>query len=102
MLLHIKDKAEFDKKVLSGRIIVDFFAVWCGPCSMLSPVLEKLAEEHPEIDVVKVDVDESPAIAASFDVSSIPTLLYYEDGKLIRKTMGYMPEPRLKAFANIN
>lgn len=101
MILHITNKDEFDKETKEGRVLVDFFATWCGPCTMLSPLVEKMAQEHNEIKVIKVDVDQAEEIAAAFNVYSIPTLVYFEDGKEVRQSVGYIPEPSLKKFANI-
>jgi thioredoxin 1 len=101
MLIHIEDKKGFDKEISEGKVLVDFFATWCGPCSMLSPLVEKLAEEHPELKVLKVDVDRVQEAAAAFDVYSIPTLIYFENGQPVRKTVGYIPEPGLKKFAGV-
>lgn len=76
-------EAEFDESVKSGKVVVDFWATWCGPCKMQGALLEqKLAPEHPEIEILKVNVDEQPALAARFEVMSIPTLLLYKDGEL--------------------
>jgi thioredoxin 1 len=102
MIIHVKDKAEFDKETKEGRILVDFFATWCGPCKMLSPLVEKLGNDHPEVKVIKIDVDEAEELAAAYNVYSIPTLVYFENGKAVRQSVGYIPEPSLKKFAGIN
>ena len=81
--------AEFDAAVASGISLVDFWATWCGPCKMQGALLEqKLVPEHPEIEVLKVNVDEQPALAARFEVMSIPTLLLYRDGELVDQVVG--------------
>lgn len=80
---------DYKKLVAQGTVLVDFFATWCGPCRMLAPELEKLCERNPNIDVVKVDVDEYPEIAADFNVSSIPFMVLYKDGKPVANTLGY-------------
>ena len=71
-----------------GIVIVDFYATWCGPCQMLSPVLHEVAEEHPEVKIVKVNVDENEDLAIKFNVMSIPTLIVYKDGKSVNRVMG--------------
>jgi thioredoxin 1 len=101
MLLHITDKSEFDKETKDGNVLVDFFATWCGPCTMLSPLVEKLSKEHPELKVIKIDVDQAEEIAATYSVYSIPTLIYFENGKALRQSVGYIPEASLKKFAGI-
>ena len=82
-------EAEFDEGMKSGKVVVDFWATWCGPCKMQGAILEqKLVPDHPEIEVLKVNVDEQPALAARFEVMSIPTLLLYKDGELVDQVVG--------------
>lgn len=100
MIIHVKDLNEFNEKVASGRVLVDFFATWCGPCKMLSPVLEDIDAkgEAGDLLIVKVDVDEAGEIAARFGVQSIPTLFLFENGKAVKSSLGYMPKPQLLNF----
>lgn len=98
MIKHVKTAAEFEEAIAKGEVLVDFWATWCGPCRMLAPVLEEVAAEHPELTIVKVDVDEAGDLAAKFGISSIPTLIRFQDGKIIDKTLGFMPKPKLLAF----
>lgn len=86
------NEADFQRDVLDakGTVLVDFWASWCGPCQMLAPVLEELAAKHPELSVVKVNVDENMALAAAFGVESIPTLLVLRDGQLVNKSIGFV------------
>ncbi len=88
MLIHSQD--EFEKEVLDyqGKVIVDFFATWCGPCMMQSPIVEEFEETHPEIKCVQVDTDECPGIAREFSVVSIPTLVAMENGEIVKKSIG--------------
>ena len=72
-------------------LLIDFFAAWCGPCRMLAPIIEEVAEEREDVVVGKVNVDEEPELAASFGVVSIPTLVVLKDGKIFNKAMGAMP-----------
>ncbi len=101
MEIEIKSAEQFQEETASGRVLVDFYATWCGPCKMLAPYVKKLANEHPEVKVLKVDVDEVEELARGFEVYSIPTLLYFEDGKVMRKSLGFIPEPKLLEFAGI-
>ena len=80
----------FQSEVLqgSGPILVDFWAPWCGPCRMVSPVLDTIAEETPSVKVCKVNVDEQPELAQTFKVMSIPTLAAFRDGKLTGTSVG--------------
>jgi len=98
MIKHVKTAAEFEEAIAKGEVLVDFWATWCGPCRMLAPVLEEVAAEHPELTIVKVDVDEAGDLAAKFGISSIPTLIRFQEGKIIDKTLGFMPKPKLLAF----
>jgi thioredoxin 1 len=101
MLTHIENKDAYLTAIKADKVLVDFFATWCGPCSMLAPLVEKLAQDNPDISVIKVDVDLAPEIASLYDVFSIPTLLYIEKGEVVRKSVGYIPEPSLKKFVGL-
>ena len=79
-------------------VFIDFYADWCGPCKMVSPIVDELAEERDDVKICKVNVDEAPEVAAMFGVQSIPTLVVMKDGKLAAATMGAMPKSELEAF----
>ena len=84
-------------------VIVDFWAVWCGPCRMLSPVLDEVEEEMPDkITVVKVNVDDADEIAMRYRIMSIPTLLFFKNGQVVDKTVGAMPKNVLIDKINAN
>ena len=100
MIEHINDQAQFNEFIKEGTVLVDFFATWCGPCKMLSPVIEQVANEHPELKVVKVDTDEAPGIAAKYGIQAIPTLFLLKDGKIVASQMGYMNKNQLENFIN--
>ena len=88
----------------SKLVIVDFWATWCGPCRMISPLLDELEEEMADqITVVKVNVDDADEIAAQYRIMSIPTLLFIKNGQIVDKTVGAMPKPALaeKIKANL-
>lgn len=92
MVLHL-NKESFDKVISeNAKVLVDFWAPWCGPCRMLGPVMEELAGEVTDAVVAKVNVDEEPELAARFNVESIPTVLVFANGKLANKSVGYAPK----------
>lgn len=98
---HVHTIAEFDEATKNGKVLVDFYAVWCGPCMRLAPFVEELADEHPEIEVVKVDVDELQEAAARYQITSIPTLLLFENGEIKKSQLGFMSKAQLERFAEV-
>ena len=92
-LIHFNETG-FDKALNSGAaMLVDFWATWCGPCQMLTPVMEELAEDYEGKDVIigKVDVDENLALAQRYGVMSVPTVIFFQDGKEVGRKIGAMP-----------
>lgn len=76
----------------SKTVLIDFFADWCGPCKMVSPIVDKIAEEHPEYIVGKVNIDDEPDLAESYGVMSIPTLVVLKGGEVVKKSVGVQPK----------
>ena len=91
----------FDAAISNGSVVVDFWASWCDPCKMQAPILDQFAEAHQEVSVCKVDVDAEPALAARYGIMSIPTLLYFKDGKLVNKTVGVQTLPQIAAAMGV-
>lgn len=87
-------KDNFDREVLHSEkpVLLDFYAVWCGPCRMVGPIIEEIARENGDIVVGKINVDEQPELASRFQVMSIPTLVVMKDGKLVSQALGARPK----------
>ena len=95
----IIDDASFEEKVLKAKtpVLVDFWAPWCRPCLMVSPILDELAEEYGEkITIARLDVDQSPQAAAKYSVMAIPTMLIFKDGQPVSNVVGFKPKEDLK------
>ncbi len=93
------EEAAFNEAVLQAKtpVLVDFWAPWCGPCRMVAPVVEELAEDYDgRVSFVKVNVDDSPRIATQYDVMSIPTLIVFKDGQPVDTIIGFRPKDELK------
>ncbi len=96
--------ANFENEVLNSDVpvVVDFWATWCGPCKMIAPHLEQLANTHAgELKIGKVNVDEEIQLASKFGISSIPTIMLFKDGKLVNTSVGYMNLSQLESFAGV-
>ncbi len=94
---------ELDALVETGeKVVCDFFAAWCGPCRMLSPVLEELSGEFEGVTFAKVDVDENGDLAASLKIFSIPDVFVFENGKVKAHNLGYLPKEQMRQFLKNN
>jgi len=95
-VLHIT-KETFEKEVLNSDkpVLLDFWASWCGPCRMIGPILDEIAEEREDIKVCKVNVDDEPELASQYQVVSIPTLLVIKDGQIVNQSLGAKPKAKI-------
>ncbi len=92
--------ATWEKEVLNdaGLVMIDFWAVWCGPCRMIAPTVEELAKEYAgKVKVVKLNTDENPEIASRYKIMGIPTLMFFKAGQKVDQIVGAVPKPQLKA-----
>ncbi len=100
-VLHI-NKNNFESEVINSdkNVLLDFWATWCGPCQMLGPIVEEIANEYPQYKICKIDVDEEAELAQAFGIVSIPTLIVFKDGKAVAKEVGYHSKEDLLLLLN--
>lgn len=102
-VINIVGKENLESEVKAGVSIVDFYADWCGPCKMLSPVLEELAEElSGKAKVIKVNVDQNQELAAEYKVQGVPTIVVMKDGEVVERAVGFQPKAGLINLVNKN
>ena len=93
-------KENFDKEVMQaeGTVLIDFWAAWCGPCRMIAPAVEKIAEERPDVKVCKVNIDDEQELAIKYGVMSIPTLMLVKNGEIVNTAVGLRPKEEIEAL----
>jgi thioredoxin 1 len=92
------NELEFKDAIKEGNVVVDCFAPWCGPCRMLAPIIDEVASELTDYTFYKLNVDDSQAIAEEYQIYSIPTILFFKDGKLEKKKIGLLNKEEIKAM----
>ncbi len=94
------NKNNFQEEVLNSDkpVLLDFWASWCGPCRMVSPIIDEIAQERPDIKVGKVNVDEQPELASQFRIMSIPAIMVIKDGKIVNQAIGARPKSQILAL----
>lgn len=97
-ILKINSVDEFNQKKAAGKVLVDFYADWCGPCKMMEPIIEQVANENSDLTILEVNVDEQQDLATEFEIMSIPTLILFKDGKMVNKAIGLQPKQKLTQF----
>lgn len=97
-MTYLDQEPDFDKLINEDLVLVDFYANWCGPCQLLSPNLEKVAEKHKSLKILKVDVDKFPNLARKCGIMSIPAIKVYRKGKLTKETVGYQELEELETL----
>ena len=99
MIINI-NKGNFDAEVMNSDkpVLIDFWAEWCGPCRMMAPVVDEIAEENPQYLVGKINVDEQPELASALGVSTIPTLVVMKEGKIVNTSIGARPKAQILAL----
>lgn len=100
MLIHLEKNQDFKSLIKEGVTLVDFYATWCGPCKMLAPQLEQLAEKRQDINIIKIDVDQHEELAAEFNIRVVPTLILFKDGANINVSSGFKTAAALENLVN--
>ena len=98
MSVVIINKDNFENEIMNSEktVLLDFWAGWCGPCKMISPIIDEIAKEHPEIKVAKINVDEQPEIANSFDIMNIPSLFVLKNGEITNRSAGVKSKAQIE------
>ncbi len=100
-IIHATEE-NFYEKFKEGKVLVDFFAEWCGPCKMIAPILEQIAAERNDVTIIKVNVDEVESAARTYNIMSIPAILFFDNGVLKDTTNGFQSKDMLMAFIDKN
>lgn len=92
------NKSNFEKLIKEGKVLVDFNAEWCGPCKMLKPVIEEIAQERSNIKIISINIDDEEELADRYNVMSIPCLVLFENGEEVKRSVGFKPKSEVESF----
>ncbi len=93
-------KENLIEEIKQGLTLVDFYAVWCGPCKMMHPIIEEIHTSYPDLKIIKVNVDEHEELARNYGIMSIPTLILFQNGNIVEKNIGLTPKEQLEKWLN--
>ena len=96
------ENENFNEEIKNDLVLVDFYATWCGPCKMMHPVIEKIANDYSNLKIIKIDVDKHDDIARQYGVMSIPTLILFKDSEIVEKNIGFTPQEILTTWIEKN
>ncbi len=99
MIVHTTEE-KFNEEIKSGKVLVDFYADWCGPCQMLGPILEEVAAEQSDVKIVKLNVDNAQSIAGQYRVMSIPTMILFNEGEVVDQKVGVVAKADILTWIN--
>ncbi len=97
-MIHLENEKEFNNLIEDEKVLVDFYATWCGPCQLISPIIEEVAKENENIKVLKIDVDKFPELSRKYGIMSIPTLMVFSKGKEVKKHIGYLEKEGIESL----
>lgn len=97
-MIHLENEKEFNNLIEDEKVLVDFYATWCGPCQLISPIIEEVAKENENIKVIKIDVDKFPELSRKCGIMSIPTLMVFSKGKEVKKHIGYLEKEGIESL----
>lgn len=97
-MIYLENEEKFNEIIKEKKVLVDFYATWCGPCNLISPHIEEIANENENLKVIKVDVDKFTNLSKKYGVMSIPTLIVFEEGKEVNKHIGYLEKKDIEAL----
>ena len=97
-MIHLENEKEFNNLIEDEKVLVDFYATWCGPCQLISPIVEEVAKENENIKVIKIDVDKFPELSRKYGIMSIPTLMVFSKGKEVKKHIGYLEKEGIESL----